>query len=221
MSRMPKLHVNDDEPRIEGLLGDLTLEEKATLTAGSSIWYGGSVPRLGIPALKVTDGPIGARGGNLGGGVSAACFPNASALGATWSPALVEEIGIALGQEARTKHSHVLLGPTINMHRSPLGGRHFENYSEDPHLTSRLGVAFVRGVQSQGVGTSAKHYVANDSEFERHTIDSQVSERALREIYLAPFEATVVEAGAWTVMGAYNAVNGTPACAHRELLVDV
>lgn len=210
-----------DESRIETLLAQLTLEEKTTLTAGSSIWYGGSVPRLGIPALKVTDGPIGARGGNLGGGVSAACFPNASALGATWNPALVEEIGVALGQEAHTKHCHVLLGPTINMHRSPLGGRHFENYAEDPHLTSRLAVAFVRGVQSQGVGTSAKHYVANDSEFERHTIDSQVSERALREIYLAPFEAAVVEAGAWTVMSAYNTVNGTPACAHRELLMDV
>ncbi|MBW2243907.1 MAG: glycoside hydrolase family 3 C-terminal domain-containing protein [Deltaproteobacteria bacterium] len=213
--------MTEENTRVEELLGKLTLDEKATLTAGSSIWHGGSVPRLGIPALKVTDGPIGARGGNFGGGVSAACFPNASALGATWNTDLVEEVGVALGEEALTKRSHVLLGPTLNMHRSPLGGRHFENYSEDPHLTSRLAVAFVRGVQSQGVGTSPKHYVANDSEFERHTIDSQVSERALREIYLAPFEAAVVEAGAWTVMGAYNAVNGTPACAHRELLVDV
>ncbi len=212
--------MSTDDPRVEPLLGQLTLDEKAALTAGTSMWYGGGVPRLGIRPMKVTDGPIGARGGNLGGGVGAACFPNASALGATWNPELVQQIGVALGQEARTKQCHVLLGPTINMHRSPLGGRHFESYSEDPHLAARLAAAFVRGVQSQGVAVSAKHYVANDSEFERHTIDSRVSERALREIYLAPFEAAVA-AGAWTVMGAYNAVNGTPACAHRELLVDV
>jgi beta-glucosidase len=211
----------DRERRIEGLLAQMSPEEKAAFCAGSAMWYGTPIPRLGIPAMKVTDGPIGARGGNLGGGKSAACFPNASALAATWNPALVEQLGVALGQEARTKSCHVLLGPTVNMHRSPLGGRHFEGYSEDPHLASRIAVGFVRGVQSEGVATSVKHFVANDSEFERHTIDSQVSERALREIYLAPFEAAVVEASAWTVMGAYNAVNGTTACAHRELLVDL
>lgn len=207
-----------DETRIRSLLAEMTREEKASLTAGSGLWHGTAVPRLGIPRLKLTDGPIGARGGNFGGGLSAACFPSASAISSSWNPELVEAIGVALGEEARTKQAHVLLGPTVNMHRSPLGGRHFENYSEDPVLTARLAVAFVRGVQSQGVAVSVKHFVANDSEFERHTIDSVVSERALREIYLVPFEAAVREADAWTIMGAYNAVNGTPACAHRDLL---
>ncbi len=209
------------EERIHALLASMTLEEKAALTAGSSIWYGNRVARLGIPRLKVTDGPIGARGGNLGGGKSSACFPSASALAATWNPELVQEVGVALGEEAHTKQCHVLLGPTVNMHRSPLGGRHFECYSEDPHLTARIAVGFVRGVQSQKVGVSVKHFVANDSEFERHTINSEVSERALREIYLVPFEAAVKEASAWTIMGAYNGVNGTPACSHRGLLHDV
>lgn len=211
----------DGAQRIDALLAQMTLEEKAAFCGGSGMWHGTGIPRLGITPLKLTDGPIGARGGNLGGGESAACFPNASALAATWNPELVREVGVALGQEARTKHCHVLLGPTVNMHRSPLGGRHFEGYSEDPHLASRITVGFVRGVQSEGVATSVKHFVANDSEFERHTIDSQVGERALREIYLRPFEAAVVEASAWTVMGAYNAVNGTMACAHRELLQGV
>ncbi len=213
--------MSDDGERVEGLLARLTLDEKAALSAGSGVWHGSGVPRLGIPPLKVTDGPIGARGGNLGGGRTAACFPNGSALAATWNPDLIEQVGGALGAEAQTKRCHVLLGPTVNMHRSPLGGRHFESYSEDPHLAARIAVAFVRGVQSRGVATSVKHLVANDSEFERHTISSELSERALREIYLVPFEAAVREAKAWTVMAAYNAVNGTPACAHRELLQQI
>jgi len=204
--------------RVEALLAELNLEEKAALCGGSSTWYGTGVPRLGIPPLKVTDGPIGARGGNLGGGLSAACFPNGSALAATFDPERVEEVGVALGQEARTKQCHVLLGPTVNMHRSPLGGRHFECYSEDPLLAARIAAGFVRGVQSQGIGTSVKHFAANDSEFERHTIDSVLDERTLREITLPPFEAAVREAGAWTVMAAYNGLNGTTCSANRELL---
>ncbi len=207
-----------DETRIHSLLAQMTRDEKAALTAGSGLWWGSPIPRLGVPRLKLTDGPIGARGGNFGGGLSAACFPSASAISSSWNPELVQAIGTALGEEARTKQAHVLLGPTVNMHRSPLGGRHFETYSEDPVLTARLAVAFVRGVQSQHVAVSVKHFVANDSEFERHTINSLVSERALREIYLVPFEAAVRDAGAWTIMGAYNAVNGPPACAHHELL---
>ena len=206
---------------VETLLDRLTLEEKAALCSGASMWLTTAIPRLGIPALKLSDGPIGVRGGNLTGGLPSACFPNASALGATWSPDQVEEMGVALGEEAKTKGVHVVLGPTVNLHRSPLGGRHFEAYSEDPLLTSRLCVAFVRGVQSQGVGTSVKHYVANDSEFERMSISSELDERTLREVYLRPFEAAVAEVGPWTIMAAYNQVNGSFCTAHRELLVEI
>ena len=206
---------------VETLLEQLTLEEKAALCAGSSMWLTTAIPRLGIPALKVSDGPIGVRGGSFSDGPPSACFPNASALGATWSPEAIEQLGVALGQEARSKGVHVVLGPTVNLHRSPLGGRHFEAYSEDPLLTARLCVAFVKGLQSQGVGASVKHYVANDSEFERMSISSEVDERTLRELYLRPFEAAVVEADAWTVMAAYNKVNGSYCAEHRELLLDI
>lgn len=209
------------EDRIDELVRALTLEEKATLAAGATLWTTAAIPRLGIPAMKVSDGPIGVRGGHLGSGVSSACFPNGSALAATWNPELVEAVGVAIGEEARTKSVHVVLGPTVNLHRSPLGGRHFECYSEDPELTARIAVAWIRGVQRCGVGTSIKHFVCNDSEFERHTISSEVGERALHELYLAPFEAAVHEARPWTVMAAYNRVNGTHATEHRALLVDL
>jgi len=205
--------------RIESLLAELSLEEKAALCAGSGMWTTTAVERLGIPRLKLSDGPIGVRGGHLGSGTTAACFPNASALGATWNSELLQEIGVALGQEAHSKDVHVVLGPTVNLHRSPLGGRYFECYSEDPLLSARLCVAFVQGLQSQGVGACVKHFVCNDSEFERHRISSQVDERALRELYLRPFEAAVREADPWMVMAAYNRINGTWACEHRELLV--
>ncbi len=209
------------EERIEALLRRMTLEEKAALTAGSDVWHTAAVPRLGIPRLKMSDGPTGARGEAFGGGTSAACFPNGSALAATWDVERIERVGEALAQEARSKGAHVLLGPTVNMHRSPLGGRHFECYSEDPLLAARIAAAFVSGVQRRGVGTSVKHFVANDSEFERHTISSEMDERTLREIYLPPFEAAVREAGAWTVMAAYNRIGGTFACEHHALLVDL
>jgi beta-glucosidase len=208
-----------DDPRIERLLGQLDLDEKARLCAGASLWRGHPVPRLGIPALRVTDGPNGARGSHFGGGATAACFPCGSALAATWSPALVEAVGAALGEEARTKRAHVLLGPTVNMHRTPLGGRHFEGYSEDPLLAARTAAAFVRGVQSRGVAACVKHFVANDSEFERMTISSELDERTLRELYLPPFEAALREAGAWSVMTAYNGLNGPTCSANAELLI--
>lgn len=208
-----------DDPRIETLLGQLQLDEKALLCAGESLWRTHAIPRLGIPALRVTDGPNGARGGHFGGGATAACFPCGSALAATWSPALVEAVGVALGEEARTKRAHVLLGPTVNMHRTPLGGRHFEGYSEDPLLSARTAAAFVRGVQSRGVAACVKHFVANDSEFERMTISSELDERTLRELYLPPFEAALRETGAWSVMTAYNGVNGPTCSANAELLV--
>ena len=196
--------------RTEALLAEMTVEEKATLMTGRGPWDVRPVERLGIPSLKVTDGPAGARGaGLLGTGIPTLCLPCGSALGATWNPALIEDLGRVLAAETRARGCHVLLAPTVNIHRTPLGGRNFECYSEDPHLTSCLAVAYVRGVQSGGVATTTKHFVANDSEYERNSIDSVVPERALREVYLAPFEAVVTEAGAWGIMSSYNRVDET------------
>ena len=207
--------------RIDALLGEMTLEEKVAMTAGRDMWHSTAVPRLGIPSFKVSDGPIGARGEKMRGGPSAACFPCGTALGATWNPDLIESVGVALGEELRTKGAHVLLGPTVNIHRTPLAGRNFECYSEDPHLTASIAVAFIRGVQSQGVGASIKHFVCNDSEFERHTISSEVDERTLREIYLVPFERAIAEAQPWSVMSAYNKLNGTHCSANNRLLTQI
>ena len=191
------------------------------MLAGADQWHTQGVERLGIPAIKMTDGPNGAKGGRLRGGVTSACFPVGVALAATWNTELVERVGVALGEEAKTKGTHILLAPTVNIHRSPLNGRHSECYSEDPYLAARMAVAYIKGVQSQRVGTSVKHFVCNDSEFERETISSEVGERALREIYLPPFRAAVGEADPWTVMAAYNRVNGTFASEHPYLLTDI
>jgi beta-glucosidase len=208
--------------RADALLAELSLEEKIDLVAGADMWTTPGVPRLGIPPLKLTDGPNGARGLNVpGAGLPAACFPCGTALAASWNPLLVGRVGEALGEEARSKGAHVLLAPTLNIHRQPLAGRNFECYSEDPLLSARVAVAYVQGVQRRGVAACIKHFVCNDSEFERHTISSEVGERALREIYLRPFEAAVVEAGAWSLMGAYNQVNGTHACEHPRLLTAI
>ena len=206
------------DERVAGWLEKLTRQEKARLLGGAELWQTRSVPRLGIPALRLSDGPTGVRGSGLSGGARAACFPCGSALAATWNPELVGRLGAALAEEARTKGAHVVLGPTVNLHRHPFGGRHFEGYSEDPWLTGRIAVALVRGLQDAGVGACIKHFVCNDSEFERHTISSEIDERTLRELYLAPFEAAVREADVASVMGAYNRVNGTHACEHPELL---
>ena len=207
--------------RAEQLLRQLSLEEKVTLVAGVDFWHTPAVPRLGIPALKVTDGPNGARGEEWTGGPSSACFPCGVALAATWDVDVVRDVGVELGEETRSKGAHVLLAPTVNIHRTPLAGRTFECYSEDPHLAARVAVAFIEGVQSRGVGTAVKHFVCNDSEFERMTISSDVGERALREIYLPPFEAATTEAGGWTVMAAYNRVNGTYCAEHPRLLTTI
>jgi beta-glucosidase len=196
--------------KIDELLEQMTLQEKVALLAGASMWHTVAIERLGIPSLKVTDGPNGARGeGNFTGGMKAACFPAEISLASTWNTALVERVGQALGREAKMKGAQVLLAPTVNIHRSPLNGRNFESFSEDPYLSARLAVAYITGVQSQGIGTAVKHYVCNDSEFQRNSISSEVGERALREIYLPAFQAAVQEANAWTVMASYNKVNGT------------
>ncbi|MCY3575940.1 MAG: glycoside hydrolase family 3 C-terminal domain-containing protein [bacterium] len=204
---------------IETRLAALSTEEKADLVAGDGIWTTKSFPAAGIPAIGVTDGPNGSRGGGLlGTGTATACIPAGAALGATWDPELVEKLGGLLGDEARAKGCRVLLAPTINLHRNPLGGRNFECYSEDPILSGLIAAAFIRGVQSREVATTPKHFAANDSEFERNTIDSQVDERTLRELYLVPFEYAVLEGGTWGIMSAYNRLNGT-FCSENEWLL--
>src|SRR6266568_137642 len=207
--------------RVQSLLRELTLEEKVSLLAGASFWYTTAVERLGIPAIKVSDGPNGARGDVFGAGRPTACFPAGTSLASTWNIALVEQIGQALAEETQTKGAAVLLGPTVNIHRSPLNGRNFECYSEDPYLAARMAVAYIKGLQSRGVGASVKHYAGNNSEFERNTINSEIGERALREIYLPAFEAAVKEADTWTVMAAYNKLNGTFCSENPELLTRI
>ncbi len=197
------------EDRIEDLVARMTLEEKVSMLAGADMWHTVPVERLGIPVIKVTDGPNGARGSQQRGGPSSACFPVGVALAATWNPELVRQVGQALAEEVKAKGAHVLLAPTVNIHRSPLAGRNFECYSEDPYLTGRMAVAYIDGLQSMGVGACIKHFVGNDSEFERTSMSSEIGERALREIYLAPFRTAVREAKPWSVMSSYNKLNGT------------
>jgi beta-glucosidase len=206
------------EAAVEAALARLDLPTKARLLAGQDVWSLPAVPDIGLKSLVMSDGPIGVRGTRWTADDPSIALPSPTALAATWDPDLAHRVGQLLAQEARRKGVHVLLAPTVNLHRSPRGGRHFEAYSEDPLLSARIGVGYVAGVQSGGVGTTAKHYVANDSETDRFTVDVVVSERALRELYLAPFEAVVREAGAWGVMTAYNKVGGTTMTEHRRLV---
>src|SRR5690606_19785374 len=207
---------------IAALVAQLTLDEKAALTAGADMWHTVSVPRLGIPAVRMTDGPNGARGTQTGpAGPASACLPCGAALGATWDPELVERVGEGLGAEARAKGARVRLAPTVNMHRSPLAGRNFECLSEDPLLAGRLAAAYVRGVQSRGVAATVKHLVGNEAEHQRYTISSDVDERPLREIYLVPFELAVREGGALGIMTSYNRLNGRWCTEQPELLRDI
>ncbi len=210
------------DDRVENVLSQMTLQEKVSMLAGTNRWYTVPVERLGIPSLKMTDGPNGARGaGGFTSGVKVTCFPAEISLASTWNTNLVERVGQALAHEAKTKGAQVLLAPTVNIQRSPLGGRNFECFSEDPYLSARLAVAYITGLQREGVGASVKHYVCNDSEFERYSISAEVRERALREIYLPPFEAAVREANTWTVMAAYNLVNGIAASENPYLLTEI
>ncbi len=209
--------------QVDEILSKLSAAEKAALTAGADMWSTVAIERVGIPSLKMTDGPNGARGAALlgAGAATAACIPCGSALGATWDAELIARVGAMIGEETRTKGCRVLLAPTINLHRSPLGGRNFECYSEDPLLAGRIAAAFVRGVQSRGVAATAKHLVANDAEHERYTMSSVVDERTLREIYLVPFEMAVREGDVLAVMTGYNRLNGTYCSEHDWLLGDV
>ncbi|MFK4853536.1 glycoside hydrolase family 3 protein [Microbacterium sp. ZW T6_19] len=189
------------------LLEKLTLEQKAALVQGADFWTTVPLPEIGLRALTLSDGPAGVRGPRWDEREPSLNLPSGSALAASWDTDLAYRYGAAAASEARRKGVDVVLGPTINLHRSPLGGRHFECLSEDPELTAELGAAYVRGMQENGVAATPKHYVANDSETDRFTVDVEVDERTLREVYLAPFERAV-EAGAWSVMSAYNSVDG-------------
>ncbi|HTW05310.1 MAG TPA: glycoside hydrolase family 3 C-terminal domain-containing protein [Streptosporangiaceae bacterium] len=204
-----------------GLLSRLSVQDKVLLLTGADAWRTQGAEALGLRPMITSDGPAGVRGVVLDERHPSSSLPCPSALGATWDPGLVGELAATLGAEARAKGVDVLLAPTINLMRTPLGGRGFECFSEDPVLTGRLGVAFVRGVQSAGVAATVKHFVGNDSETERWTYDARISERVLRELYLAPFEACVREAGVALVMAAYNKVNGIPMTEHARLLRDV
>ncbi|WP_328678157.1 glycoside hydrolase family 3 C-terminal domain-containing protein [Streptomyces sp. NBC_00322] len=206
---------------IEAALGKLDLDAKARLLAGRDLWSLPALPEIGLKSLVMSDGPIGVRGVRWTADDPSVALPSPTALAATWDPGLARRAGTLLAQEARRKGVHVLLAPTVNLHRSPLGGRHFECYSEDPYLTGEIGTGYVRGVQSGGVGTTVKHFVANDAETERFTVDTIVGPRALRELYLAPFEAIVKNAHPWGIMTAYNQVNGTTMTEHRYLVNEV
>jgi beta-glucosidase len=203
---------------VEELLASLSLEDKVKLVSGASAWRTHPIDTAGIPVLKVSDGPNGVRGD---GGVAAASFPVGICMASTWDSDLIEQVGHAIGEEAKSKDVQVVLGPTINIHRTPVGGRNFECYSEDPHLSGMLACAFTDGIQAEGVGACLKHYVCNDSEFERHTISVEIDERTLREIYLRPFELAVKRSRPWTVMAAYNRINGVYACSHDRLINQV
>jgi beta-glucosidase len=208
------------EMRIDDLISALSVDEKASLTAGASLWYLPPVERVGLPALKVSDGPNGVRGDSLIGRRSLS-FPCGMAVGSTWNPDLVGQLGSALADEASAKGVHVLLGPTVCIPRTPLAGRTFESFSEDPYLTARLAVAYVGGVQSHGVACCIKHFACNDQEHERMTISAEVDERTLREIHLPAFEAAVGEAGVWSIMTAYNKVNGIYCGEQPDLIGDI
>ncbi len=213
---------------IAALLEELTVEEKASLVSGSGFWHTTAIERTGIPSIMVSDGPHGLRkqpgdGDHVGLGqsVPATCFPTAAALGSSFDVDLVRRVGAAIGEEARSQGVAVVLGPGINIKRTPLCGRNFEYLSEDPLLSGVLGAALVVGIQSQGVGTSLKHFAVNNQETDRLRISAQVDERTLREIYLAGFERVVREAAPWTVMCSYNRINGVYASQDHWLLTEL
>lgn len=207
------------EARVADLLPRLTLDEKLLLLGGTGF---GTQPiaRLGLPAMGMCDGPIGVRGGGPGTHGPATVFPCGIAMAATWDPAIVQRIGAAIGREVQNKGvgSQIILGPCVNLHRTPQGGRNGESFSEDPYLAARTAVAYVRGVQSTGAAACVKHFAVNNQEWERGTINVRVDERTLRELYLPAFRAAVQEGGAWCIMNAYNKLNGPHCSANSYLL---
>jgi beta-glucosidase len=226
--RNPKLSV---EQRVDDLLGRMTLEEKVEMLGGTG-FESNPNSRLGIPAIRMADGPQGIRinfprrdheseGTTKEVAVPATAFPCGATLAATWNPDLVQQVGRAIAQEARTLNKDMLLAPCVNIQRVPHGGRNFESYGEDPYLASRMAVAYIQGVQSQGVIATVKHFAANNQEFERRTINAKIDERVLHEIYFPAFRAAVQEAGVWSVMSAYNKLNGPWCSENPRLLTDI
>lgn len=213
---------------IREIVEQLTLEEKAGLCSGDTFWTTKAVLRLGIPSIMMTDGPHGIRKQagaadhlGLNQSVPATCYPSAAGLASSWNRELIRSVGEALGKEAQAEGVSILLGPGANIKRSPLCGRNFEYFSEDPYLTGELASAHIEGVQSQGIGSSIKHFAVNNQEHRRMTADAIVDERTLREIYLPGFEIAVKKAQPWTVMSAYNRVNGTYCSENEALLTSI
>ncbi len=202
---------------LEDGLQRMSVEEKAEFTAGDDVWHLAPVPALGFGRLVMSDGPSGLRGERRGLN-RALAFPCGTAVGATWDVELAHRYGQALGGEALDHGVHLLLGPTVCIARTPVAGRTFEGFSEDPWLTSALAVAYIRGVQALGVGCCVKHFACNDQEQDRMNISAVVAEGALREIHLPAFEAAVKQAGVWAVMSAYNGLNGQ-SCSESEVLL--
>ncbi len=211
---------------IQAIVDHMTLEEKAALCTGATAWSTTPIARLGVPELYVTDGPHGVRRAAeantlISQSLPATCFPTASCLASSWDVDLLYQLGQALGEECLALKVDVLLGPGNNMKRTPLCGRNFEYFAEDPYLSGQMAVHLIQGVQSKGVGTSLKHFAVNNQEYERFSINATVDERTLREIYLSAFEMAVKQAQPWTVMCAYNQLNGTYCSEHHALLVDI
>jgi beta-glucosidase len=204
------------ERRVDSILGRMTIEEKIDILGGVDDFFIRGFPHLGIPRMKMADGPLGVR--NFG---PATAFAGGIALAATWNPQLAGRVGTELGRDARAKGVHFLLGPGVNIYRAPMNGRNFEYFGEDPFLASRLAVDYIRGVQSQSVSATVKHFMGNNSEFDRHASDSIIDERTMREIYLPTFEAAVKEARVGAIMDSYNLVNGSHASQNKFLLTDV
>jgi beta-glucosidase len=193
---------------VDDLLEQLTLEEKVDLTAGKDFWHTVPIPRLNIPSIRLSDGPNGIRGTRFFDSVPAACLPCGTAIGATFDAKLANKIGHLLADEAKAKGAHVILGPTINIQRSPLGGRGFESYSEDPYLSGVLAGQYCKGVKEKNIVATLKHFVCNDQEHERMAVNAIVTERALREIYLEPFRIAVKMSQPGAVMTSYSKLNG-------------
>ncbi|KAG6850899.1 hypothetical protein H0H93_006725 [Arthromyces matolae] len=206
---------------VEATLAKLSLPNKIKLLTGLGWWHTEPIPEAGVPSIRLSDGPNGVRGTRFFNGVPSNCFPASTGLGSSFDIELARQVGEALGEECRTKGTHVLLAPTVNTQRSPLGGRGFESFSEDPYLNGTIAAAYINGLQSKGVSATIKHFVANDQEFQRFSISSEVSERALREIYLKPFQIAIKDSNPWALMSSYNRVNGVHVSENKKLLDDI
>ena len=216
------------ERDIRKIISKMTLEEKANLCSGETFWSTKAIPRCKIPSIMMSDGPHGLRkqcdnADHLGinESIEATCFPTAVGLASSWNRKLIEKLGTALGEECQAEDVQIILGPGTNIKRSPLCGRNFEYFSEDPYLSSELATKYIQSVQNQGVGTSLKHFAANNQETRRFTIDAVVDERTLRELYLSSFETAVISGKPWTVMAAYNKLNGELCSQNNRLLNEI